>query len=45
MALWKEIRETTETSAPGHIIKFYHEVVKEAAKEKSEFTVEDLADK
>ncbi|MGC9346216.1 MAG: hypothetical protein ACP5ER_05450, partial [Candidatus Bathyarchaeales archaeon] len=44
MALWNEIRETTETSAPGHIIKFYHEVVKKVAKEKPEFTVEDLVD-
>lgn len=45
MALWNEIRETTETSAPGHIINFYHEVVKEVAKETPEFTIQDLADK
>ena len=45
MALWNEIRETTETSAPGHIIKFYHEVVKKVEKETPEFTLEALADK
>jgi hypothetical protein len=33
MALWNNIQETTETSAPGHIIKFYHEAVEDAAKE------------
>ena len=45
MTLWNEIRETTETSAPGHIINFYHEVVKDVAKETLEFTIQDLADK
>lgn len=46
MALWNEIHETTETSAPGHIIKFYHEVVEEVAKDKQgEFLIEDLTDK
>jgi hypothetical protein len=45
MALWNNIQETTETSAPGHIIKFYHEAVEEVAKEKSEFTIEDLTEK
>jgi len=45
MALWNEIRETTETSAPGHIIKFYHDVVEEVAKGKSEFSIEDLTNK
>lgn len=40
--LWDEIRETTETSAPGHIIKFYREVVLELAKQKDEFYCEDL---
>lgn len=44
MRLWKEIQETTETSAPGHIIKFYHEVVLEVASELSEFAVGDLAE-
>jgi len=34
MDLWDKIRETTETSAPGHIIKFYHEVISEFAEEK-----------
>lgn len=45
MVLWNKIRETTETSAPGHIIKFFHEVVREVAKEKNEFLIEDLTDK
>jgi len=45
MALWNNIQETTETSAPGHIIKFYHEAVEDAAKEKQEFTIEDLTEK
>jgi hypothetical protein len=45
IALWNNIQETTETSAPGHIIKFYHEAVEEVAKEKSEFTIEDLTEK
>jgi hypothetical protein len=45
MALWRNIQETTETSAPGHIIKFYHEAVEEVAGEKTEFTIEDLTEK
>ncbi|MCD6240479.1 hypothetical protein J7K27_03000, partial [Candidatus Bathyarchaeota archaeon] len=45
MRLWEKIRETTETFAPGHIIKFYYEVVKEVANEKSEFLIEDLVEK
>ena len=45
MALWQNIQETTETSAPGHIIRFYHEAVEELAKEKEEFTLEDLTEK
>jgi hypothetical protein len=45
IALWNNIQETTETSAPGHIIRFYHEVVEETTKEKDEFTVEDLTEK
>jgi hypothetical protein len=45
IALWNSIQETTETSAPGHIIRFYHEAVEETAKEKEEFTVEDLTEK
>ncbi|MGB9672285.1 MAG: hypothetical protein ACPLZY_03975 [Candidatus Norongarragalinales archaeon] len=45
MALWSSIQETTETSAPGHIIKFYHEVVEELAKEKEEYTIEELTEK
>ncbi|MEM3551876.1 MAG: hypothetical protein QXV01_12395 [Candidatus Bathyarchaeia archaeon] len=45
MALWQNIRETTETSAPGHIIRFYHEAVEPLAKEKEEFTLEELTEK
>jgi len=45
MTLWSNIQETTETSAPGHIIKFYHDVVEEVAKEKEEFTIEDLTER
>jgi hypothetical protein len=47
--LWKEIKETTETSAAGHIIKFYHEVVETLAKETlakpADFTVGQLTEK
>lgn len=43
--LWNEIRESTETSASGNIIRFFHQVVSELAKEKDEFTVEDLTDR
>jgi len=45
LALWNNIQETTETSAPGHIIKFYHDAVEETAKEKQEFTIDDLTEK
>jgi hypothetical protein len=45
MDLWNEIRETTETSAPGHIIKFFHEVVEDVAREANTFLVEDLTEK
>jgi hypothetical protein len=34
MQLWNEIQETTETSAPGHIVKFYHQVVEQLATKK-----------
>jgi len=44
MALWSNIQETTETSAPGHIIRFYHDVVEGLSREKAEFGVEDLTD-
>ncbi|MCK4434487.1 hypothetical protein KAU92_03270, partial [Candidatus Bathyarchaeota archaeon] len=43
--LWREIRETTETSAAGHIIKFYRHVVLQVAEGKDEFLVEDLTDR
>jgi hypothetical protein len=45
LAIWNSIQETTETSAPGHIIKFYHDAVEKTAKEKEEFTVEELTEK
>ncbi|MDI6848034.1 MAG: MarR family transcriptional regulator [Candidatus Bathyarchaeia archaeon] len=45
LALWQSIQETTETSAPGHILKFFHEVVEEVANEKDEFTIEDLTER
>jgi len=45
MELWGKIRETTETFAPGHIIKFYYEVVEEVAERSEEFHVEDLVEK
>lgn len=45
MGLWNQIRETTETSAPGHILKFYHEIAEDVAKRNSEFSIEDLTDK
>jgi hypothetical protein len=44
MELWHDVRETTETSAASHIIKFYHEVVEEAAKEKANGESERLSD-
>jgi len=44
MALWKEVRETTETSAGSHHLKFFHEVVEPMAKQSSMFTIKDLTD-
>ena len=44
MALWKEVRETTETSAGSHHLKFFHEVVEPMAKQRSMFTIKDLTD-
>lgn len=44
MDLWSEIRETTETGAPGHILKFFREVVEKVAEEKIEFVVTDLVE-
>ena len=45
MALWKEVRETTETSAASHHLKFFHEVVEPIAKQSPAlFTVKDLTD-
>jgi hypothetical protein len=52
--LWKDIRETTETSAAANIIKFFHEVVEKLGLEKANankdglfdcvFTVKELTD-
>jgi len=44
MALWKEVRETTETSAASHHLRFFHEVVEPMAKQNLMFTVKDLTD-
>jgi hypothetical protein len=46
MTLWKEVRETTETSAGSHHLKFFHEVVEPEAKSHLDnmFTVKDLTD-
>jgi transcription elongation factor Elf1 len=44
MSLWREISETTETSASKQILTFFHEVVEEVAKLKPEFLIEDLTD-
>jgi hypothetical protein len=44
MALWKEVRETTETSAASHHLRFFHEVVEPVAAKKSLFTVNELTD-
>jgi len=44
VALWREVRETTETSAASHHLRFFHEVVEPTAKQESTFTVKDLTD-
>jgi len=44
MDLWEKIRETTETSAAGHHLIFFHEIVEPISKEKPTFTVADLTD-
>jgi hypothetical protein len=44
MSLWREISETTETSASKQVLTFFHEVVEEVAKSKPEFLIEDLTD-
>lgn len=44
MGLWKEVRESTETSAPGHILKFFHQVVEKVAEEYPEFLLTDLVE-
>jgi hypothetical protein len=44
MELWREVRETTETSAASHHLRFFHEVVEPVAHELHTFTVKDLTD-
>ena len=44
MNLWKAIRETTETSAAGHHLTFFHQIVEPMSKKNSTFTVADLTD-
>lgn len=44
MGVWNEIRESTETSASKQILTFFHEVVEEIGKSKTEFLVQDLTD-
>jgi len=50
MSLWNEIRETTETSAPGHIMKFFHDVLQPLSKKVDDSKkpvavyIEDLVD-
>lgn len=45
MALWQRVKETTETSAPGQVIKFFHQVVENIAKEQRTFLIKDLVEK
>ncbi|PIU60147.1 hypothetical protein COS86_00525, partial [Candidatus Bathyarchaeota archaeon CG07_land_8_20_14_0_80_47_9] len=42
--LWKAIRETTETSAAGHHLTFFHQIVEPMSKKNPRFTVADLTD-
>lgn len=42
MGLWREIQETTETSAPGQIMQCFHEVIKQIPQD--EFTIKDVVD-
>jgi hypothetical protein len=44
MTLWKEVRETTETSAASHHLTFFHKVVEPMATLKPMFTIKDLTD-
>jgi len=44
MDLWKKIAETTETSAPGHIIKFFRTVMVPLCQKMSEVSVNDLTE-
>ena len=42
--LWNQIRETTETSAAAHIIRFFHEVVEDEALRKAQANKDKLFD-
>jgi len=44
MGLWEKVRETTETSAPGQIMKFFHEVVEKIAERIPNFLIQDLVE-
>ncbi len=44
MNLWRAIRETTETSAAGHHLTFFHQIVEPMAKKNPTFTIADLTD-
>ena len=44
MNLWQAVRETTETSAAEHHLKFFHQIVEPMSKEKPTFTIKDLTD-
>jgi len=44
MNLWKAIKETTETSAAGHHLTFFHQIVEPMAKKNPTFTIGDLTD-
>lgn len=42
--LWERVKETTETSAATHILKFFHEIVEPMMKTRAMFTIRDLVD-
>jgi len=44
MNLWEAIRETTETSAAGHHLTFFYQIVEPLSKKTPTFTVTDLTD-
>jgi len=42
LGLWKQIQETTETGAPGHVIRFFYDVFKPLSMDRAELYVEEL---